>query len=318
MGHDVIALITGVAGFVGSTLAEECIKRGYQVRGIDSLTPYYDVQWKLRNLAGLNSMREFEFVHDDLVNADLRRLLQDVDVVFHQAGQPGVRRSWQAFSAYVHDNITATHVLLESMTESSCKKLVIASSSSVYGDSATYPVVESTELAPRSPYGVTKLAAEKLSVSYGFNSDIDVTALRYFTVFGPRQRPDMAMTRLVRSALTGAAFPLYGDGNQIRDFTFITDIVNANLAAAAARSEAPQIYNICGGGAVSLNEVISTIEDIVGRDVLLDRRPAQAGDVFRTGGSSARAESEIGWRPTADLKDGLSRQVEWLRGVLNA
>jgi nucleoside-diphosphate-sugar epimerase len=305
------ALVTGGAGFIGSHLAEALLARGDEVVVVDSLTDYYDPDVKRANLsemAGTADVREV-----DLRDADLAPLLEGVDVVYHLAGQPGVRLSWdEGFPAYATHNVLATQRLLEACRRTSIERFVYASSSSVYGDAERYPTDETDLPLPRSPYGVTKLAGEHLCRLYGETHRTPTTSLRYFTVYGPRQRPDMAFHRLCRAALDGSPFPLYGDGSQVRDATYVSDVVAANLAAGAATDLAPgTVVNVSGGSSVSLMEVIRTVEDIAGEPITLDRSPAQAGDVFRTGGATHRARALLGWEPEVDLRAGLEHQLTW-------
>ncbi|BAH56178.1 NAD-dependent epimerase/dehydratase family protein [Rhodococcus opacus] len=312
-----VALITGVAGFIGSTLARRLISEGIEVRGVDSLTDYYDPDLKKSNLASIPKSR-FEFVEGDLNTLELSDLLRGVEFVFHQAGQPGVRKSWGSeFDLYALDNVQATQRLLEAVKTdgSRIKKLVYASSSSVYGNALQYPTVESDTPRPLSPYGVTKLAAEHLCSLYGENFGIPTVSLRYFTVYGPGQRPDMAFTRFFRAVLQGDSIEVYGTGDQIRDFTYIDDIVEANIAAAFSDVPPASVYNVAGGSSVSLNETIKIIGDITKRPVEISSGGTVAGDVFRTGGSTAKISSELGWSPIVPIDDGLEKQYQWARDV---
>lgn len=315
------ALVTGAAGFVGSTLSERLLSDGWSVVGIDSLTDYYDQTTKLRNIAEVGShvrSESWRFVEGDLNAVDLNALLDGVDVVFHQAGQPGVRKSWGTdFAQYVYANIDATQRLLEAAKDSpSLQRLVYASSSSVYGDAESYPTLETAVPKPRSPYGVTKLAAEHLFSLYAANFGVPTVSLRYFTVYGPRQRPDMAFTRFLTSAILEEEITLYGDGEQIRDFTFIQDVVDANVRAAVSAVQPGDVLNICGGSSVTVNEVLQHIGEISGRSLNITRYPAVAGDVRRTGGDSSRAKSVLGWQPVHSVREGLEAQYRWLSRTL--
>lgn len=307
------ALVTGVAGFIGGHLVEQLVSAGWEVVGVDCLTPYYDIQQKRSNLRDVQRSVAFDYVDADLRDADLDGLLDGIDCVFHQAGQPGVRASWDEFDSYVEHNIEVTQRLLAAARSSSIERFVFASSSSVYGDALAYPTDESMLPLPKSPYGVTKLAAEHLCGVYARNWGVPTVSLRYFTVFGPRQRPDMAMHRLIEAALAGGTFPLFGTGDQVRDFTYVGDVVQANLAAATANVAPGTVLNIAGGGAVTLTEVIDTIERLTDRPVALDRRPAQAGDVDRTGGSTEASRRALGWSPQVSMEEGLRRQIAWHR-----
>ena len=307
------ALVTGVAGFVGSHLAEALVARGDDVIGVDSFTSYYDPADKRANLDGLQSPR-FELVDADLRTCDLAPILDGIDVIYHQAAQPGVRLSWSTgFPDYVSSNVLATQRLLEAMREAGTPRIVYASSSSVYGNAVRYPTTEDDLPRPHSPYGVTKLAAEHLCNLYSANWGIHTVSLRYFTVFGPRQRPDMSIHRLCESVLTGARFPRFGDGTQIREFTFVSDIVAGNLAAGAADVPAGTTVNLAGGAEITLNGLISLVGEIAGREVDVEERDAQPRDSFRNGGAIDRARELFGWQPRVSLREGLEAQLAWHR-----
>lgn len=305
------ALVTGVAGFIGSHLADRLLADGWDVRGIDCLTDYYGLAQKRQNVLDVGT--GLELVEVDLRSSELEPLLEDVDAVFHQAGQPGVRASWDEFDSYVGHNITATQRLLEAARRTALRRFVYASSSSVYGNAETYPTTEALAPQPESPYGVTKLAAEHLCGLYARNFGLHTVSLRYFTVFGPRQRPDMAMHRLVEAALTDASFPLFGTGEQIRDFTFVADVVEANVLAATGQAPPGTVVNIAGGASTTLNEVIETVERLAGRSVRTERLGDQAGDVTRTGGDITLAGLLLGWAPRVSIGEGLAAQLEWHR-----
>jgi UDP-glucuronate 4-epimerase len=306
-------LVTGAAGFVGSHLAERLAGEGHAVRAVDSLTSYYDTGQKRENWAAVERAG-CQIVQADLRTADLRSLLDGVDVVFHQSGQPGVRSSWDAgFPSYAEQNVLVTQRLLEAVRARHVERFVYASSSSVYGNAVRYPVAEDDLPRPQSPYGVTKLAGEHLCGVYARAFGVPTVSLRYFTVYGPRQRPDMAMHRLIESALSGRAFPMYGDGGQIRDFTYVGDVVDANLLAASRLVAAGEVINVAGGSSTTLARVIETIEALAGRSIELERHDVQAGDVERTGGSIERARQLLGWTPRVSLEDGLAMQLAWHR-----
>ncbi|MEY2404615.1 MAG: UDP-glucuronate 4-epimerase [Acidimicrobiaceae bacterium] len=308
------ALVTGVAGFVGSTLAEALLARSEQVVGVDCYTPYYERAAKEANLAACRAHPRFRLEELDLRSAELEPLLDGVDVVYHQAAQPGVRLSWSTgFAEYTGHNVLATQRLLEAATRVGVPRVVYASSSSVYGQAASYPTTEDDLPKPHSPYGVTKLAAEHLCNLYAANWGLSTVSLRYFTVYGPRQRPDMAIHRLVTAGLAGVAFPLFGDGSAVRDFTYVDDAVRANLAAADADIAPGTVMNIAGGAEISMVELLDLAGRHIGRPVLIDQRDPQPGDVARTGGTITRARSLAGWEPRVDLETGMAATVAWFR-----
>jgi nucleoside-diphosphate-sugar epimerase len=305
------ALVTGCAGFIGSHVTDALLERGVTVRGIDSLTDYYDVDQKRATLRGLATHSSFESITADIKEMSLD-VLDDVDVIYHQAGQPGVRSSWRdQFDEYVQRNVLATQRLLEGAVQRGVGRFVYASSSSLYGNAEQYPVDETMRPQPFSPYGVTKLAAEHLCSLYGTNFGLSTVSLRYFTVYGPRQRPDMATYRLFEAALDGTPFPLFGSGEQLRDFTYVGDVVRANLCAASADVEPGLVVNIAGGGQCSMRELIAMVEDVTGRTIEIDRQQPERGDVGRTGARTDRAREALGWVPQVDLAEGLRLQYEW-------
>lgn len=307
-----VALVTGAAGFVGSHLVEALLADGRHVRGIDCFTPYYDRATKEANLAEARRNGAFEFHEADLRTTDLASLLEDVEVVFHQAAQPGVRLSWaEGFAEYESCNLLVTQRLLEATRGLPLRRFVYASSSSVYGNAQQYPTSEASPTDPHSPYGVTKLAAEHLCRLYASNYGVPTVSLRYFTVYGPRQRPDMATHRLIEAALNGQPFPLYGDGSHVRDFTYVGDVVAANLLASRQPLPAGEVINICAGGSVTMSELIEMVGTAVEGSVSVDLQPEQPGDVHRTGGDSTVALKLLGWSPQTSLSHGLSAQVAW-------
>ncbi|WP_222192747.1 NAD-dependent epimerase/dehydratase family protein [Modestobacter italicus] len=309
-------LVTGVAGFVGSAIARRLIAAGERVVGIDSFTDYYDPVRKRANLATVPA-EGLTLVEADLMTADLDALLTGVRVVFHEAGQPGVRRSWGTdFATYVEANVLTTQRLLEAATRATdLRRLVYASSSSVYGNAVSYPTTEQHLPRPHSPYGVTKLAAEHLCTLYADNFGLPTVSLRYFTVYGPGQRPDMAFHRFIRAALADEPIRVFGSGEQVRDFTFVEDVVTANLLAAEADVPPGSVFNVSGGGSITVNEVLDVLTGIAGRPLRVERVDTVAGDVRRTGGSSEAIRAALGWQPTVDVPTGLSAQWHSLAGV---
>jgi len=309
------ALITGAAGFLGSNIAQALLARGDSVRGVDCFIDYYPRAIKERNLRLAKGNPRYEFHEASLVDADLAALLDGVDVVFHQAAQAGVRASWGAeFEIYTKNNIQATQRLLEACRPNKTR-VVYASSSSVYGETGKFPMEESDLPAPVSPYGVSKLAAEHLCVLYWKNFQVPTVSLRYFTVYGPRQRPDMAFHKFIRAMLTDKELPLYGTGAQTRDFTFVKDAVAANLLAAE-KGEPGGVYNIGGGSRVSVNHVFEVLEKIIGKPAKIKRHPVQQGDVTHTVASTARAERDLGYKPSVTLEEGLRAEVEYIKELL--
>jgi nucleoside-diphosphate-sugar epimerase len=310
------AMVTGVAGFIGSTLAQELLDGGWEVVGIDCLTDYYDVRLKRENLAPLLDHSAFTWVEDDLVTADLTPLLEGVTAVFHQAAQAGVRASWgEEFDHYLHCNIAATQRLLETCKGIEGLRVVYASSSSVYGDVDRVPMREEDRPQPHSPYGVTKLAAEHMCRLYTRNFGLETVSLRYFTVFGPRQRPDMAMHRIIRSCLTGCEFSLFGDGTARRDFTHVSDIVAANIAAAE-RGTPGTVHNVGGGNQVDMNTLLEMIGRLADSHPNVVRQGAQRGDVRQTLADTSAAQADLGYSPRVGLEEGLLSEILWMEGML--
>jgi nucleoside-diphosphate-sugar epimerase len=306
-------LVTGCAGFIGSHLAESCLARGWEVIGVDCLTPYYSPEIKRSNLALAAANPSFTYVEDSLLELDLPELLAGVDIVFHLAAQAGVRASWgQSFDTYTDLNITTLQRLLETARTVPLERFVFASSSSVYGDAERLPTPEDTVLRPVSPYGATKALGEHLAHVYTRNYGVPIVSLRYFTVYGPRQRPDMAFHRAIEAGLAGTPFGLFGDGNQTRDFTYVEDAV-AGTVAAGLQGRNGSVYNLGGGSRVSMNEVLDTIGDLVGRPLDIERSESQRGDARDTAADTSRARAELGFAPSRTLQEGLAQQVEWHR-----
>ena len=293
-------VVTGAAGFIGSHLAEALVAEGHEVRALDCLTPYYDVRLKEENATSLDLDRV------DLAEDELD--FGGAEAVFHLAGQPGVRSFGSVFPDYLRDNVLATQRVLEAAAAAGVR-VVLASSSSVYGDAERFPTREDVEPRPVSPYGVTKLACEHLARAYAKSFGVDVVTLRYFTVYGPRQRPDMAFARMTSALVEGRPFELYGDGSRSREFTYVADAVRATTAAAGAPAGA--VYNVGGGSEATMDEAIAALERVAGRELAVDRGPAAAGDMRRTAADTSRIRAELGWAPTTGLEDGLRLQWEW-------
>jgi UDP-glucose 4-epimerase len=310
------ALVTGTAGFIGSHLSAALLDRGAEVVGVDSFTDYYGREVKERNVEPLGGRKGFRFLEAALQSADLVALLDGVTHVFHLAGQAGVRPSWgRDFQTYVTNNIEATQRLLEAVRDRPLERFVYASSSSVYGDAVPIPMREDAALQPLSPYGVTKLAAEHLCHLYWVNHGVPSVSLRYFTVYGPRQRPDMAFHRFIRAALTGQTIALYGDGEQTRDFTYVADAVAATMAAGD-RGQPGAVYNIGGGSRVSIREVLHEVGRLTGRHLDIRREPAQKGDMRDTFADTTRARADLGFAPSHTLPAGLAAECDWLARLL--
>lgn len=307
-------LVTGVAGFVGSHLAERLVALGHDVVGVDSFTPYYAPAAKERNIATLLDQPGFSLVRADLADADLAPLVDGVEWVFHLAGQPGVRGSWgDQFAEYVRHNIEASQRLLEALRAQPPLRLVYASSSSIYGDTPL-PMREDARPSPLSPYGVTKLAGEHLMHAYWTSYGVPTVALRFFTVYGPRQRPDMAFNRFIHAIAEGERVQLYGDGRQTRDFTYVSDVVDACLRAATHDCAGAAI-NVGGGSSVTVNAVLDLLGGIIGQPVHVEHQAGPRGDAPHTAAAMDRADSLLDWQPQVSLADGLARQVEWQVGI---
>jgi UDP-glucuronate 4-epimerase len=305
------ALVTGCAGFIGSHLTEALLADGWEVLGVDCFNDNYAPPEKLANLAAALEHERFELRRADLAALDCAALLEGCDIVFHLAAEPGVRSSWgRRFDRYLRNNVAATQRLLEAMDPGI--RLVYASSSSVYGDSETLPTPEDAPPLPRSPYGVTKLGGEQLCRVYHTDHGLDTVALRFFTVYGPRQRPDMAFRRFCEAAAAGRPIEIYGDGRQSRDFTFVTDVVSAIRAAGEAPAASGRAYNIGGSAPVSLNAALERLAAIAGRPLDVRRRERESGDVLHTAADIRAARRDLGWEPATHLATGLAAEFEWV------
>jgi len=312
-----ISIVTGAAGFIGSHLVEALLNQGQQVIGIDQFSDYYDPALKYKNISQFQNHAGFKLIEGNIQSLDWATLLVDVEVVYHQAAQPGVRASWgQSFRVYTEQNINATQVLLEAAKDAKhLKRLVFASSSSVYGDAETLPTHESICPQPVSPYGITKLAAESLCGLYYKNFGVPFTALRYFTVYGPRQRPDMAFHKFFKSVLLDQAIPIYGDGQQTRDYTFVSDAIAANLVAATVPEAVGEIFNIGGGSRVVLTEVIDTMEKVIGQPVRREYIENAIGDARHTAADVSKARKLLSYQPQVTLVDGLTQEWHWVKSL---
>jgi len=307
------AVVTGCAGFIGSHLAETLLLAGSAVTGIDSLSDNYSSRAKVGNVERLRKWDEFEWSELDLAQDDLDGRLE-ADVVFHLAGEPGVRTSWgRRFEVYERNNVLATQRLLEGLKSQPATRFVFASSSSVYGQAERLPTPESTTPRPVSPYGVTKLSAEHLCHLYRHTFGMDSVVLRYFSVYGPRQRPDMAFHRFCLAALENQPITIFGDGRQTRDFTFVSDVVAATTAAAQASVASGQTYNVGGGSETTLLDAVEIIGELAGCALDVRCQATQVGDVRSTGADTTRAEADLAFRPATTLTDGLAAQFRWIQ-----
>ncbi len=305
-------VVTGAAGFIGSHLCEKLLKEGHHVTGIDSFLDYYPRRVKEMNLASLRKSPGFEFKEANILEADWPLIFQGTDVVFHLAAQAGVRASWSKnFVVYTKNNIEATQLMLEEAKNFPLKKFVFASTSSVYGDTEDIPMREESLVKPVSPYGVTKLAAEELCYLYWKSYGVPCVSLRYFTVYGPRQRPDMAFYRFLLAQLEGRTITIFEDGNQTRDFTYIQDIVHGTFLASQKGKEG-QTYNLGGGSRISVNEVLIILKEVTGKAPAVVHSEKQKGDMRHTFASTDRAREDFGYSPQVSLREGLKNEYEWL------
>jgi UDP-glucose 4-epimerase len=311
------ALVTGCAGFIGSHLTESLLDDGHDVVGVDALTDNYTPDIKLRNLERALDFDAFRFRQVDLARARLDPLVDECDLVFHLAAEPGVRTSWGArFESYTRNNVVATQRLLERARRRPERRVVYASSSSVYGEAERLPTPEDTTPKPFSPYGVTKLAAEHLCALYHGNYGVASVSLRYFSVYGPRQRPDMAFNRFCQAALGREPITIFGDGGQTRDFTFVADVVAATRAAAVAPAATGRVYNVGGGARVSVNDALELIASFAARPLDVRYLETEHGDVRNTGADTATARAELGFEPATSVERGLLAEFDWMREAM--
>ncbi len=310
-----ISVVTGAAGFIGSHVAETLLKQGEQVIGIDHFNDYYNPELKRQNISGFLNHPNFKLIDGDIQFLDWNLLLEDVDVIYHQAAQAGVRASWgTSFRAYTERNINATQVILEAAKDAkNLKRFIYASTSSIYGNAETLPTSETIAPQPVSPYGITKLAAERLGGLYHDNFGVPFCALRYFTVYGPRQRPDMGFHKFYKAAIEGKAIDVFGDGRQTRDFTFISDAVAANLAAANCDKANGQIFNIGGGSRVVLEDVLDLMGEIMGEAIVRNYIDQARGDARHTAADVTKAKQILGFTPKVSLREGLTYEWEWIQ-----
>lgn len=308
-------LVTGAAGFIGSHLSEKLLADGHEVVGIDSFLDYYPRWIKEMNLATWKNSAKARFIEQNLLDIDWMSLLADVDVVFHLAAQAGVRASWgKSFLIYTKNNIEATQLMLEASKQRKLKKFVYASTSSVYGDTDQIPMMEESVLKPVSPYGVTKLAAEGLCYLYWKNYGVPCVALRYFTVYGPRQRPDMAFYRFLLAVLEGRTITIFEDGNQTRDFTYVGDIVQGTLLAASKGHDG-RSYNLGGGSRITVNDVLQILGEVTGKKPDVRYSERQMGDMRHTFASTDRAREDFGYLPRVGVREGLTHEYRWLQDL---
>ncbi len=312
------AVVTGSAGFIGSHLCERLLREGWTVSGIDAFAPTYDTIGRRAGVARLASHPRYEFVEGDLNRVELGHIVSEADVVFHLAARPGVRASWRDFAQASDANILATQKVLSAVAEHPTTRLVFASSSSVYGQVDQIPVEENRPLTPISPYGVTKASCEALVTAYSGQYGVSAVSLRYFTVYGPRQRTDMAFTKWIRSVFLGEPIRVFGDGKAVRDFTYVEDVVEATFLAAGESVAGHRIYNVAGGSPVDLNEVFEMLGELTRRPMDIRHENPALGDPDRTGGDTARIEHDLRWQPRWSLRDGLASQVDWFEQAWKA
>jgi UDP-glucuronate 4-epimerase len=308
-------LVTGAAGFIGSHVVDRLLADGHEVVGVDAFTAYYSRKRKERNLDSATGHDGFSLVEGDLLELDLDDLLRGIDGLVHLAGEPGVRCSWGALPRYLTRNVLTTECLLEAAWRNATSRFVHASSSSVFGSDPGHPVGEDYPKRPTSPYGLSKLAAEELVGLYARERGVPGSILRYFTVYGPRQRPEMAVSRFISSALRGRPVEIFGDGEQVRDMTYVSDAVDATVAALDAP---PGVYNVGGGTRATVNALLDAVGGVIGSPVEARYGPAAEGDMRSTWADSRRAVRSLGYRPRVGLEEGISAQVRWARESLVA
>ena len=305
-------LVTGACGFIGTNLCKSLLEDGYFVTGIDAFTENYSRGIKRANQRDLEKFKNFRLVDCDLLEVELAPIMDGIDLVFHLAGQPSVHSSWgEDFQAYSNRNIVLTQKMLRAANVAKIKRFINSSSSSIYGRVISTPTKESDEKRPISPYGVTKFAAENLVTLYGSELELNTVSLRYFTVYGPRQRPDMAFNKLIKAGKNGETFPLHGDGSQVRDFTYVGDVVEANKLAAFASLKSGAAFNIGGGSPISMKKAIEMLEEIMDRKIEIEFTPLGLGNPMVTTSDCTAAFTTLGWKPKMDIYDGLKAQVNW-------
>jgi len=308
-------VVTGAAGFIGSHLVERLLASGHDVVGVDGFTDYYSRGAKERNLEQARDHDRFTFMSVDLADGDLAPALEGAEIVYHLAGRPGVRAALMQFDQYWRENVVATQRLLEALKGKPLKMLVYAGSSSVYGDAEVFPTAETALPAPLSPYGVTKLAGEHLAYVYWKNYNLPSVRLRYFSVYGPRMRPDLMLAKAMQAAYDGSVFDVYGDGQQTREFTYVTDAVEGTILSAE-RGASGDLFNLGGGSSVTVNHVLDLLAEISGREIKRRNVAPHPGDHRRAGASITRARIQLGWEPRMQLREGLTAQWRWFEQMM--